>query len=337
MSSSDAPSAAVRTMMPPSLTCELLEDVLQARALVVVEPARDAEALALRDEDDEAAGQRDLRREARALRLHRVLHRLDEDRLALADQVLDLAAVAALELRADDLVDVEEAVLLEADLDERGLHAGQHVVDVAEIDVAGDRAALRAARDRPRRPCRPRARRRAARRRRRRRAARASRPAAVRGAAAGGGGRAPSERRRSCRCEIVLRSAGLRSPASSPPSHVGPAAPTAAALRAFCGGLVSLVRSSACCGGTVGAGLLAPAPTATTAAALGAIRIGCGVRGRAVGGGRRDYDVDRVESLRLERQQAVKPLRRRIRSSVDGTRASENSFVGARVGDAGSS
>src|SRR5207248_1624294 len=126
------------------LHLELLEDVLQARALVVVEPARDAEAFALRDEDDEAAGQRDLRRQACALRLHRILHGLDEDRLALADQVLDLAAVAALELRADDLVDVEEPVLLEADLDERGLHPGQDVVDLAEIDVAGDRAALRA-------------------------------------------------------------------------------------------------------------------------------------------------------------------------------------------------
>ena len=50
----------------------------------------------------------------------------------------------ALELRADDLVDVEEAVLLEADLDERRLHPGQHVVDDAEVDVAGDRAAFRA-------------------------------------------------------------------------------------------------------------------------------------------------------------------------------------------------
>ena len=95
MSSSDAPSAAVRTMIPPSLDVELLEDVLQAGALVVVEPARDAEPFALRDEDDEAAGERDLRRQPGALRLHRVLDRLDEDRLAAADQVLDLAAVAA--------------------------------------------------------------------------------------------------------------------------------------------------------------------------------------------------------------------------------------------------
>ena len=98
----------------------------------------------MRDEDDEAAGQRDLGRQARALRLHRVLDRLDEHVLAALDQILDLArALAALELGADDLVDVEEAVLLEADLDERGLHPRQHVVDDAEVDVAGDRAALR--------------------------------------------------------------------------------------------------------------------------------------------------------------------------------------------------
>ena len=53
-----------------------------------------------------------------------------------------LAVPLALELGHDDLVDVEEAVLLEADLDERGLHAGQDVVDRAEVDVPGDRAAL---------------------------------------------------------------------------------------------------------------------------------------------------------------------------------------------------
>src|SRR5439155_15498199 len=111
-----------------------------------VEPPRDAEAVAVRLVDDEAAGQRDLGREPRALRLHRILDGLHHDRLAAADQVLDLLAVPrlALQLRRDDLVDVEEAVLLETDLDEGGLHAGQHVVDGAEVDVPGDRTALRA-------------------------------------------------------------------------------------------------------------------------------------------------------------------------------------------------
>ena len=47
-----------------------------------------------------------------------------------------------LELGRDDLVDVQETVLLEADLDERGLHAREDVVDCALVDVARDRAAL---------------------------------------------------------------------------------------------------------------------------------------------------------------------------------------------------
>ena len=51
--------------------------------------------------------------------------------------------MALFDLRADDLVDVEEAVLLEADLDERRLHPRQDVVDLAEIDVARDRAVVR--------------------------------------------------------------------------------------------------------------------------------------------------------------------------------------------------
>ena len=39
-----------------------------------------------------------------------------------------------------DLIDVQEAVLLQADVDERGLQAGQDVVDLALVDVADDRA-----------------------------------------------------------------------------------------------------------------------------------------------------------------------------------------------------
>src|SRR5207245_3982435 len=52
-------------------------------------------------------------------------------------------------------------------------------------------------------------------------------------------------------------------------------------------GLVGVGRTGR--GAAGGAGLLAPTPTAATAAALGTVGIGCGVRGRAVGGGRRDY------------------------------------------------
>ena len=40
----------------------------------------------------------------------------------------------------DDLVDVQEPVLVEADVDEGGLEAGQDVVDLALVDVAHDGA-----------------------------------------------------------------------------------------------------------------------------------------------------------------------------------------------------
>ena len=124
---------------------ELLRDRLQALALGVLEAARDADPLAERRVDEEAAGQRDLRREPGALRPHRVLDRLDEHFLAALDELLDAAAVAlALELRDDDLVHVEEPVASDADVDERRLHAGKHVVDDALVDVAGDRPAARA-------------------------------------------------------------------------------------------------------------------------------------------------------------------------------------------------
>ena len=48
----------------------------------------------------------------------------------------------AFELGRDDLVDIEKAVLLEAYLDERGLHSREDVVHSPEIDVARDRPAF---------------------------------------------------------------------------------------------------------------------------------------------------------------------------------------------------
>src|SRR5262249_35034488 len=80
-----------------------LDDVAEPRALVVLEPSRDAEAFSARDEDDEAARERDLGGEPRALRLHRVLDGLDEDLLVALQEVLDLATAPALELGRDDL------------------------------------------------------------------------------------------------------------------------------------------------------------------------------------------------------------------------------------------
>ena len=131
-----------------ALQVELRGLLAQPLALLVVEPARDADALAVRREHHVAAGDREVHREPRALRLQRVLDDLHDDLLAGLEQVGDLAPVAAaaaaaprrLDARQHDLVDVQEAVLLEADVDERRLEPGEHVVDAALVDVADDRA-----------------------------------------------------------------------------------------------------------------------------------------------------------------------------------------------------
>src|SRR6185312_834465 len=118
----------------------------QPFALLVLEPARDADALAGRRVDHVAPGDRELHREARALRLERVLDDLHDDLLARFEQVGDLApaspapAADRLDARQHDLVDVQEAVLLKADVNERRLQARQDVVDLALVDVADDRA-----------------------------------------------------------------------------------------------------------------------------------------------------------------------------------------------------
>ena len=79
----------------------------------------------------------------------RVLDDLDDDLLPGLEQVGDARPVAAaalglLDAGEHDLVDVQEAVLVEPDVDEGGLEAGQDVVDAALVDVADDRAAATA-------------------------------------------------------------------------------------------------------------------------------------------------------------------------------------------------
>src|SRR4029079_1243823 len=105
---------------------------------------------------------RHVRGEPGALRAERLLDDLDDDLLAFLQQLFDLLlrlfAIAArvplaaalvvlvagelVELveRVDDLRDVEEPVALEAEIDERGLHAGQDFRDPAFVDVADDSA-----------------------------------------------------------------------------------------------------------------------------------------------------------------------------------------------------
>ncbi len=129
---------------------DLLGGAPHAVALLVLEPARHADALALRHVHEVAPRDRELHRQARALRLQRVLDRLDQDLLAGLQELGDALALAGaaaaapaardLDSREDHVVRVEEAVLVEADVHERGLEAGQDVVDLALVDVSDDRA-----------------------------------------------------------------------------------------------------------------------------------------------------------------------------------------------------
>ena len=124
----------------------LVEDLAQALALVVGEALRDAVGVGLaRHHHEEAAGEAHLLGEAGALVGDRVLRDLHDDHLPVLEHPLDLGLVAALDvgLVERDVAAVEHAVLGRADVDERGLHAGQHVLHPAEVDVAVDRLVAR--------------------------------------------------------------------------------------------------------------------------------------------------------------------------------------------------
>ena len=125
---------------------QMLQPLAQRLALrLVADALRDADVRVLRQIDEQAAGEADLRGKARALGADRILDHLHEQRLALVQDLLDrllLAAVAVLPM-LPDVGDVQERRALEADLDERALHARQHARHAAEVDVADEPARAR--------------------------------------------------------------------------------------------------------------------------------------------------------------------------------------------------
>ena len=125
---------------------DLLEERLEAVALGVGQLAGDAAGGAVRHVDQEPAGQADLAGQPGALVPDRVLRDLHQDGLAGGQHRLDLAGLAVLvaERGPVDLTGVEDRVAALADVDERRLHGGQHVLDPAEVDVADQRGLGRA-------------------------------------------------------------------------------------------------------------------------------------------------------------------------------------------------
>src|SRR4029079_662142 len=103
----------------------------------------DAAVAAARYVDDVPAGQADLVGQPGALVADRGLGHLDQYRLAGPQHLLDLArAVGPAERGPVDLTGVQDGVAALTDIDERGLHAGQHVLHPAEVHVADQRDLL---------------------------------------------------------------------------------------------------------------------------------------------------------------------------------------------------
>ena len=113
----------------PSLPyLELGRLAAQALSLFVFQAPRHADALAGGGIDHVAPGDRQLHRQTRALCFQRVLNDLDHDLLPGLQQLGDLAASTApalgrLHAGEHDLIDVQEPVLLKADVHEGGLQA----------------------------------------------------------------------------------------------------------------------------------------------------------------------------------------------------------------------
>src|SRR6266705_3578589 len=126
--------------------CELLAQQLPFG--LVLDPLRDADVGVLREIHHQPPGDRNLGRKTRALGPDGVLDHLHEPRLALRKNALYRLCRrgARLDMLAllPDVGDVQERGALQADLDERRLHAGQHPRDFPDIDVAHEAPVCRA-------------------------------------------------------------------------------------------------------------------------------------------------------------------------------------------------
>src|SRR6185369_14371178 len=116
---------------------QVLEHVAQAAPLHVGELAGDPGGVAVRDVDQVPAGERDVAGEAGALVPDRVLGHLHHHRLPRVEGRLDRAGPPLQTGGVPvDLAGVEHRIAATADVHEGRLHAGQHVLDLAEVDVA---------------------------------------------------------------------------------------------------------------------------------------------------------------------------------------------------------
>ena len=117
-----------------------VEDLLQTMSLRIRQLAADPRQVTAGRVDEIASRKRDVAGQPGALGADRVLADLDEHRLARLEDLLDLAPVGAdIEGIPVDLTGIQHGVAAAADVDEHGLHAGQHVLHAAQVDIADQR------------------------------------------------------------------------------------------------------------------------------------------------------------------------------------------------------
>src|SRR5205814_1948880 len=117
-----------------------LQDVAQAPAFGVGQLAADTGGVAVRDVHQVPTGQGDVAGQPGTLVADRVLGHLYQHRVPGLERLLDRAGPAFQAAHVPvDLTGVQDGVAAPADIDERGLHAGQHVLHPAEVHVADHR------------------------------------------------------------------------------------------------------------------------------------------------------------------------------------------------------
>ncbi len=133
---------------PMSGRTHLVNDPAEATALVVTQTLGYPEGVGVGHEHGEATGEGDLLSQSGPLCPDGVLGDLAEDRLSGAKHVFDPGlgtfVPAALNVVAviADVAPVQDRIFRDADVDEGRLHAWQHILDPAPIDVAVDLGGL---------------------------------------------------------------------------------------------------------------------------------------------------------------------------------------------------
>ncbi len=103
---------------------------------LVLDLGGDADMLLERHQHQVARRDRQQGGQARALAAERVLEDLHQDFLAFVQQALHRRQRRRVGLGVEHVGDVQESGALQADIDERRLHAGQHALDHALVNIA---------------------------------------------------------------------------------------------------------------------------------------------------------------------------------------------------------